>query len=88
MARTKIAVACRSHVERGTIIEWLDSGGYHAIPVPVPTAPPRDLEALGFEMLIIDSDLMTVGSLALGPVLVTVATGGGASGFGTAITVE
>jgi hypothetical protein len=63
MARTKIAVACRSHVERGTIIEWLDSGGYHAIPVPVPSAPPRDLEALAFEMLIIDSDLMTVGSL-------------------------
>jgi len=63
MAPTRIAVACRSHVERATIAEWLDSGGYHAMPVPAPTAPPRDLEALGFEMLIIDSELMMVGSL-------------------------
>jgi hypothetical protein len=63
MSRTRIAVACRSHVERATIIEWLDAGGYHGIPVPFATAPPRDLEALGFEMLIVDSELMTIGSL-------------------------
>ena len=44
-------------------MDWLDAGGYHALPIPLPTVPPRDLEALNFEMLIIDSDLMTVGSL-------------------------
>jgi AmiR/NasT family two-component response regulator len=63
MARTKIAVAARSPVERATIAEWLDSGGYQPIPVALPSAPPRELEALGFEMLLIDSELMTVGSL-------------------------
>jgi DNA-binding response OmpR family regulator len=63
MARTRVAIACRSHVERAMIVEWLDSGGYQAIPVPLPSAPPRELEALGFEMLLIDSELMAVGSL-------------------------
>jgi DNA-binding response OmpR family regulator len=63
MARTRIAVASRSHVERGTLTEWLDSGGYHVLPIPLPTIPPRELEALNFEMLILDSDLLTVGSL-------------------------
>lgn len=63
MARTRVAVASRSHVERATIVEWLESGGYHPVPVPFATAPPRDLEALGFEMLIVDSELMTIGSL-------------------------
>lgn len=63
MARTRIAVASRSHVERATLVEWLDAGGYHAIQVPFPSAPPRDLEALNFEMLIVDSELLTVGSL-------------------------
>jgi len=63
MARTRIAVASRSHAERTKVVEWLDSGGYHALPVPLATAPPRDLEALNFEMLIIDSELLSVGSL-------------------------
>ena len=63
MARTRIAVASRSQVERATLVEWLDAGGYQAVPVPVPSAPPRDLEALNFEMLIVDSELLTVGSL-------------------------
>lgn len=63
MSRTRIAVACRSHAERATIVEWLESGGYHPITVPLPTAPARDIEALRFEMLIVDSELMTVGSL-------------------------
>lgn len=63
MARTRIAVASRSHIERATLVEWLETGGYQAMPVPFATAPPRDLEALGFEMLIIDSELMTIGSL-------------------------
>jgi hypothetical protein len=50
-------------VERATVIEWLESGGYQGVPVPFPSAPPRDLEALNFEMLILDSELLTVGSL-------------------------
>jgi hypothetical protein len=63
MARTRIAIASRSHVERATLVDWLDAGDYHAIPIPFPAAPPRDLEALNFEMLILDSDLLTIGSL-------------------------
>lgn len=63
MSRTRIAVACRAHAERSTVVEWLEAGGYHPIPIALPTMPPRDLEALAFEMLIVDSDLMTVGSL-------------------------
>jgi hypothetical protein len=63
MTRTRIAVASRSHVERTALVEWLDSGGYHGVPVPFPTAPAREIEALNFEMLILDSELMTVGSL-------------------------
>ena len=63
MARTRIAIASRSHVERATIVEWLESGGYQGVPVPFPTAPPRDLEALNFEMLILDSELLAIGSL-------------------------
>lgn len=56
-------MAFRSHSERATVVDWLESGGYDPIPVPVPTAPARDIEALGFEMLIVDSELMTVGSV-------------------------
>jgi DNA-binding response OmpR family regulator len=63
MARTRIAVASRSHVERATVVEWLESGGYQAMPVPFPAAPARDLEALAFEMLILSSELLGVGSL-------------------------
>jgi hypothetical protein len=63
MARTRVAVAAQSHAECATLVEWLDAGGYHAIQVPSPSAAPRELEALNFEMLIVDSELMTVGSL-------------------------
>jgi hypothetical protein len=63
MSRTRVAVACQSHVERATIMEWLETGGYHPLSVPIATAPPKDVEALNFEMLIVDSDLMSVGSL-------------------------
>jgi hypothetical protein len=63
MSRTRIAVASRSPGERAAIIEWLDAGGYHGLSVPIATAPPREIEALNFEMLIIEADLMTVGSL-------------------------
>ena len=63
MARTRIAVASRSHVERATVVEWLEGGGHQAIPVPFPAAPARDIEALGFEMLILSSELLGVGSL-------------------------
>jgi hypothetical protein len=63
MVRTRIAVASRSHVERTTVSEWLEAGGHHAVPVPFATAPQRDIEALNFEMLIVDSELLAAGSL-------------------------
>ncbi len=63
MSRTRIAVACRSHVERAALVEWLDDGGYHGLSIPFATAPPREIEALNFEMLIVDADLMAIGSL-------------------------
>jgi hypothetical protein len=53
--RTRVAVACRSHIERSTIVKWLEGGGYHAVAIPFATAP--------FELLIVDAELMTVGSL-------------------------
>lgn len=63
MSRTRIAVSCRSHAERAALVEWLDDGGYHGLSIPFATAPPREIEALNFEMLIVDADLMTAGSL-------------------------
>ena len=63
MSRTKIAVACRSRVERAAIVEWLDSGGHHAVPLFDPAMPARDLEALSFEVLIVDAELMGSGAL-------------------------
>jgi DNA-binding response OmpR family regulator len=63
MSRTRIAVASRSPGERAAFVEWLDGAGYHALSVANPAAPPREVEALNFEMLIIEADLMTVGSL-------------------------
>ena len=63
MARTRIAVACRSQAERAAIVDWLDAAGYHGLSIPFATAPPREIEALNFEMLIVDADLMSVGSL-------------------------
>jgi len=63
MSRTRVAVASRSRAERAAITEWLEEGGYHAMQVPNPSAPARDLEALGFEALVLDAELMSVGAL-------------------------
>ena len=63
MSRVRIAVACRSHAERATFVEWLDAAGHHGIQIPLATAPPREVEALNFEVLIVDAELMMVGSL-------------------------
>src|SRR5688572_16785151 len=63
MSRTRVAVASRSHVERATVVEWLELGGYQGVPVPFPSASARDIEALNFEMLVLDADLLSVGSL-------------------------
>jgi DNA-binding response OmpR family regulator len=62
-ARTRVAVAARSPVERAAFSEWLNSGGFEAIPVRDVNASARDLEALNFEMLVADAELMTVGVL-------------------------
>jgi DNA-binding response OmpR family regulator len=63
MSRTKVAVACRSRAERAAIAEWLDEGGYHVVPIFDATMPARELEALGFEVLLVDAELMSVGAL-------------------------
>ena len=62
-ARTRIAVATRSPAERATFSEWLNSGGFEAVPVRDIGASMRDIEALNFEMLVADVELMTVGAL-------------------------
>ena len=62
-ARTRIAVATRSPAERGTFSEWLNEGGFEAVPVRAIGASAGDIEALNFEMLLIDVELMTVGAL-------------------------
>ena len=62
-ARTRIAVATRSPAERATFSEWLNSGGFEAVPVRDIGASERDIEALNFEMLVADVELMTVGAL-------------------------
>jgi hypothetical protein len=62
-ARTRIAVATRSPAERGTFSEWLNAGGFEAVPVRDIGASARDIEALNFEMLLADVELMTVGVL-------------------------
>src|SRR5688500_3030116 len=59
----RIAVATRSGAERGALREWLDSGGFQAVPVADIGASTREIEALKFEMLIIDIELLTLGSL-------------------------
>lgn len=61
--RTRIAVATHSSVERAAFVEWLDSGGFEAIPVRHVGASERDLEALNFEVLLVDVELMSVGAL-------------------------
>ena len=63
MSRTKVAVACRSRVERAAITEWLEEGGYHVVPIFDPATPARELEALGFEVLLLDAELMAIGAL-------------------------
>lgn len=63
MSRTKIAVACRSRAERAAVTEWLEAGGYHAVPIFDAATPARELEALAFEVMVIDAELMSVGAL-------------------------
>ena len=62
-ARTRIAVATRSPAERATFSEWLNSGGFQAIPVRDIGASVAELEALNFELLVADVEVMTVGAL-------------------------
>jgi hypothetical protein len=62
-ARTRIAVATRSPAERATFCDWLNSDGFEAVPVRDIGASARELEALNFEMLVADVELMTVGAL-------------------------
>src|SRR5688572_3714963 len=59
----RIAVATRSRAERASLCEWLDSGDFQAVPVQDIGASAREIEALRFEMLIIDAELMTLGAL-------------------------
>jgi hypothetical protein len=56
-------VATRSISERATLVEWLNSGGFQAIPVPNMAASPREIEALNFEMLIVDAEMAALGLL-------------------------
>jgi DNA-binding response OmpR family regulator len=63
MSRTKVAVACRSRAERAAITEWLEEGGYHVVPIFDAATPARELEALGFEVLLLDAELMNIGAL-------------------------
>jgi len=53
----------RSPAERATFTEWLNSGGFEALPIRDLGATIRDLEALNFEMLLADVELMNVGAL-------------------------
>jgi hypothetical protein len=62
-ARTRIAVATRSPAERAVFTEWLNSGEFEAVPVRDIGASARELEALNFEMLLADVELMNVGAL-------------------------
>jgi hypothetical protein len=62
-ARTRIAIATRSPAERATFTEWLNSGDFEAVPVRDVGASASDLEALNFEMLVTDVELMNVGAL-------------------------
>lgn len=56
-------MATRSPAERVTFSQWLNSGGFEAVPVRDIGAPARDIEALNFEMLLADVELMSVGAL-------------------------
>src|SRR2546430_7580691 len=61
--RTRVAVATRSPAERAAFCEWLNSGDFEAVPVRDIGASERDIDALNFEMLVADVELMTVGAL-------------------------
>jgi DNA-binding response OmpR family regulator len=63
MSRTKVAVASRSQAERAAMTEWLEEGGYHVTPIVDPAMTARDLEALNFEVLLVDAEWMTAGAL-------------------------
>ena len=63
MSRTKVAVASRSRTERAALTEWLEEGGYHVVPIFDAAMTARELEALSFEVLLIDAELMSVGAL-------------------------
>ena len=56
-------MATRSTAERATLCAWLDSDGFQAVPVPDLGASVREIEALNFELLIIDVEQMTIGAL-------------------------
>ena len=43
--------------------EWLEEGGYHVVPILDATMTARELEALSFEVLLLDAELMAVGAL-------------------------
>jgi len=62
-ARTRIAVATRSPAERAVFCEWLNSDGFEAVPIRDVGASQRELEALNFEMLIADVEVINVGTL-------------------------
>jgi len=56
-------VATRSVAERAIFSEWLNSSEFEAIPVRDIGASARDIEALNFELLVVDVELMTAGAL-------------------------
>jgi hypothetical protein len=56
-------VATRSPAERATLCAWLDCDDFQAVPVTDLGASAREIEALKFEMLILDAALMRLGSL-------------------------
>jgi hypothetical protein len=56
-------VATRSPAERDTFSEWLNSDGFEAVPVRNVGAPAGDIEALNFEMLLADVELLALGAL-------------------------
>ena len=63
MSRTRVAVASRSRPERAAMTEWLEEGGYQVVPILDPAMTQRELEALSFEVLLLDAELMSVGAL-------------------------
>jgi DNA-binding response OmpR family regulator len=63
MSRTKVAVASRSRAERAAMTEWLEEGGYQVVPIFDAAMAARELEALSFEVLLLDAELLGVGAL-------------------------